>query len=141
MRFFRTESRAPLYNESPMQRENEGMDPSSAQRGSCRGEPIGSTYRSSMREGVRERSSALNEEALMRKVQELSFMAVELQLYLDAYPDSAAALDAYRKTTSELAGATRQYEEHFGPLTASSSRGDRWTWTMGKWPWQTDEWR
>ena len=141
MRFFRTEARVPFYNESRMPRTREPMPtPPSQERGDCRGEPLG-TYRTPARDGMRERPCAMNEDALMRKIQELSFVAVELELYLDAYPDCTAALESYRRTTAELSALTQRYEEQFGPLVASSSHGDRWTWTMGKWPWHTDDWR
>ena len=139
MRFFRNEANASYFNESRMPRTREPLPFSSNEsQGNCRGDSNGA-YRPQARDEVRERASVMSEDALMRKLQELSFMAVELELYLDAYPDSADALETYRRSTAELAALTRQYEERFGPLTARSSRGERWTWTTGKWPWQIEE--
>ena len=138
MRFFRTDPTAPYYNESRMPRTREPMTGApNEEKGNCRGETSG--YRPSTRDV--NRAAAINEDALMRKIQELSFMTVELELYLDAYPDSSSALEAYRRTSAELASLTRQYEEHFGPLIARNAHADQWTWTMGKWPWHTDDWR
>ena len=135
MRFFRNEANIP-YDSRGMRTREPMTPPSGEYSGSCRGE--------SMPQGgasIRERSSMMNEDALMHKLRELSFMAVELELYLDAYPECTDALQTYRRVTAELATLTRQYEERFGPLTARSSRGEQWTWTMGKWPWQIEEGR
>ena len=139
MRFFRSDSHTPYYNESRMPRVREPLPITpTEERGNCRGEPV-EMRRTPERDTTGERGCPVNEDALMRKIQELSFVAVELELYLDAYPDSRSALENYRSITRELEGATQEYEQHFGPLLARNSRGDRWTWTMGKWPWHTDD--
>lgn len=73
---------------------------------------------------------------LMQKIDALSFAKVELELYLDAYPDCRAALNDYRETLKRLDEAVAQYERKYGPLTAKSgAMGDRWSWITGPWPW------
>ena len=79
-----------------------------------------------------------NKESLLRKIQALSFAKVETELYLDVYPESAAALDYYRNILSQLDEAMTEYQNKYGPLFAEGVVGDRWTWVEGKWPWQLD---
>ena len=82
--------------------------------------------------------SALDKSELMKKIQTLAFAKTETELYLDAHPDTAAAMDYYKDVTARLLLATEEYEAKYGPITASSAVGDRWAWIDGKWPWQYD---
>ena len=77
-------------------------------------------------------------ENLLRRIQELSFAKVETELYLDTHPDSAAALDYYKKNLTMLDDAMTEYQNKYGPLFAEGVVADRWTWVEGKWPWQID---
>ena len=90
---------------------------------------------------TRSRGAQRSEEALLLEIQRLSFVKTELELYLDAYPDSQNALRYYREIVAKLGVLTEEYEAQHGPLTASSTRGDTWDWARGKWPWQIEEWR
>ena len=87
------------------------------------------------------RENGMSEDALLLYIQRLDFVRVELELYLDAYPESQSALRYYRETIAKLRGAREEYESKYAPLTASFARGDSWLWTRGKWPWQKEEWR
>ena len=80
----------------------------------------------------------MGREALMRKIQALSFAKVEAELYLDTHPDARAALDYYREILNKLDEAMTEYQNKYGPLFAEGVVGDRWTWVDGKWPWQLD---
>ena len=86
-------------------------------------------------------ASRFSDEVLLLEIQRLSFVETELRLYLDAYPECQSALRYYREIVAKLKGATDAYETKYGPLTATSTRGEPWLWTVGKWPWQTEEWR
>ena len=79
-----------------------------------------------------------NKESLLRKIQALSFAKVETELYLDVYPEAAAALDYYRNILSQLDEAMTEYQNKYGPLFAEGVVGDKWTWVEGAWPWQLD---
>ena len=83
----------------------------------------------------------MNEDALLLYIQRLDFVRVELELYLDGYPECQSALRYYREIVEKLKAATSEYENKYGPLTARNTRGDAWLWVKGKWPWQTEEWR
>lgn len=80
----------------------------------------------------------MSKEKLLRKVQALSFAKVETELYLDCYPESAQALNYYRKILGELDEAMTEYQNKYGPLFAEGVVGDTWSWVEGAWPWQLD---
>ena len=80
----------------------------------------------------------MGKEALLKKIQALSFAKVESELYLDAHPDSKPALDYYKGILNQLDEAMTEYQNKYGPLFAEGVVGDRWTWVEGKWPWQLD---
>ena len=75
-------------------------------------------------------------EALLRKIQELSFAKDEAQLFLDTHPECKMALDFFKKMTEELDVVMTEYQNNFGPLTSDAVMGDKWTWCDGPWPWQ-----
>ena len=82
--------------------------------------------------------SNLDKSELMKKIQALSFAKVETELYLDAHPMAENAISYYKDTVKKLNGACEEYEAKYGPLTAASVIGDRWSWIDGAWPWQYD---
>ena len=74
--------------------------------------------------------------ALLEKIQKLSFVKCELELYLDTHPTCRAALDYYKKTVADLDAATLEYHNTVGPIVASGvMNGEIWTWVDGPWPW------
>ncbi len=80
----------------------------------------------------------MTREELMRKIQALDFVKVETELYLDTHPTCRAALDSYYETVDALRAAREEYEAKYAPLTASGTRGERWSWTDMPWPWQSE---
>ena len=84
----------------------------------------------------KENQGTMDREALLRKIQELSFVKTELELYLDAYPTNRDALQKYYETVDALSALTERYEATYGPLTAKGTQGGTWTWIDGPWPWQ-----
>ena len=76
--------------------------------------------------------------ALLKKIQALSFAKVETELYLDTHPECKAALEYYKNTLEALDELICEYQNKFGPLFAEGVVGDRWSWVDGKWPWQTE---
>ena len=77
--------------------------------------------------------------ALLKKIQALSFAKVETELYLDTHPECKAALEYYKNTLEALDELMSEYQNKFGPLFAEGVVGDRWSWVDGKWPWQLSE--
>ena len=80
----------------------------------------------------------MGKEALLKKIQALSFAKVETELYLDTHPESKSALDYYRGVLNQLDAAMTEYQNKYGPLFAEGVVGDRWSWVEGAWPWQLD---
>lgn len=78
----------------------------------------------------------MNKEELMRRIQELSFAKVETELFLDTHPECKLALDYYYKIVDELGMAMTEYQNKYGPIVASGTMGEGWSWIEGAWPWQ-----
>lgn len=80
----------------------------------------------------------MSKNELMKKIQELSFVKTELELFLNTHPNCRAALDYYHKIIEELDIALTEYQNRFGPIVAEASSADRWNWIDGPWPWHLD---
>lgn len=76
--------------------------------------------------------------ALLIKIQEMQFVAIELQQYLDTHPCDADALNDYRCAVDVLHKYIKEYECEYGSLIALSPHydGDNWDWAEGPWPWE-----
>ena len=84
----------------------------------------------------------LQKDALIQRLREVCFAAHECALYLDCHPDDRKALALHAEYAKAEKDLTAEYEQNFGPLTASAAgaRGTRgWSWIEGKWPWQNRE--
>ena len=74
--------------------------------------------------------------SLMRELQKIDFALYETILYLDAYPECAAALDYYKGIIKEYAKLAELYENTVGPIRQENIMADKWTWVDTPWPWQ-----
>lgn len=81
---------------------------------------------------------AANKDMMMKKIQQLQFMAVELNLYLDTHPTDMRALAQYNSYTGQLMMAKKQYEQMYGPLMGfgCAESASSWKWIYEKWPWE-----
>ena len=67
----------------------------------------------------------------------LSFIVLELGLYLDTHPDDEEAFRLYRRYVELLEQGRRTYVEQIGPLEQiDSAMDDSYTWVNAPWPWQ-----
>ena len=74
---------------------------------------------------------------LAEQIRALTFVAKELELYLDTQPRCLTALDYYYQTLAELKRLKDQYHNTVGPLTSAGvTDTEMWTWVNGPWPWQ-----
>jgi spore coat protein JB len=75
---------------------------------------------------------------MLRPVQELSFTAVDLNLYLDTHPNDPNALGHYNAICQQLACAKAAYERIYGPLMSFGETPSQfpWRWINGPWPWE-----
>lgn len=82
--------------------------------------------------------SVLKQRERLCELQEVDFVLVELNLYLDTHPGDAQAIDQYNYYASKRKKISRSYEEEFGPLMNfghSKIRGEK-GWDEAPWPWQ-----
>lgn len=75
---------------------------------------------------------------MLRRIMQLEFQCIELQLFLDTHPCEVKALEAFRMYGEQLCAAKREYEEAFGPLLSYGfgRACDGWKWISDPWPWE-----
>ena len=134
-----TTGRAPIENGNTRTRVTEnGMNGS-------RGEVQGRTSNGGGR--VSNFNTSARDTALLDEIRRLSFVKVELELYLDTHPNCRVALDYYHRTVDALNKLMEQYHATGHLVRAEGSQSeDEWEWVKTPWPWQkvgelTDEWR
>lgn len=76
--------------------------------------------------------------AFLKRLQEVEFVLVELQLYLDTHRDDQRALMEYNQYSRQLEVLKKQYELQYGPLLnfGFSPSQYPWRWLDGPWPWE-----
>lgn len=74
--------------------------------------------------------------ALMQKLAEASFFALDLNLYLDTHPCDTAAIELFEEASKNADEAREDFERCCYPLKASSAgcQDGEWDWLMGAWP-------
>ncbi|MCF6094604.1 spore coat protein CotJB [Microaerobacter geothermalis] len=77
---------------------------------------------------------------LVRKLQEVQFGLVELQLYLDTHPEDHRAIAQYNMLADRLQMLKAEYESHDGPIAQYGwSKSPReWVWVSQPWPWEIE---
>ena len=79
----------------------------------------------------------MNQEQLMHRVQTLSFVIVDVGLFLDTHPTDQKALEYFNKYNAMYQTAKEEYERRFGPLTICGTNDtQKWSWVDSPWPWQ-----
>ena len=80
----------------------------------------------------------MNQKEMMKKLQELGFMLVELNLYLDTHPDCARARELYNTYSAQQAALREEYFEKYGPTMnfGLCPAGDSFSWVNSPWPWE-----
>ena len=76
-------------------------------------------------------------EILLRKVSSAQFALWELHLYLNTHPNDMQALAMHEQYEVKCAKLIKEYEEKYGPLTASVGEGVEWL--KNPWPWENTE--
>jgi len=77
-----------------------------------------------------------DQKALLKKIQELQFAALDLNLYLDTHPKDCKAVEEFNNYVSELKKCIKVYNEKYGPLTYQEKSGVPWEYIQGPWPWE-----
>lgn len=74
----------------------------------------------------------------IRKIQKLQFYVLDLNLYLDVFPDCPKAKEDFDKMSCSLNKLIWDYENEFGPLTnfGSAYFQNPEDWVNSPWPWE-----
>jgi len=78
-------------------------------------------------------------EDIKRRLSELQFAAIDLNLFLDTHPCDKEALEMFKKITKTIESVKMDYVRKYGPLKAGDSAHDvPFQWASGefKWPWE-----
>lgn len=80
----------------------------------------------------------MSKEELLEKIMQNQFYAVELNLYLDNFPDNKKATEDFEAVSSNLNCLMCKYENLYGPLTnlGSAFVTNPKAWTDTPWPWE-----
>lgn len=75
---------------------------------------------------------------LLGEIQNIDFVLVELNLYLDTHPDDVNAINQYNLYTMKCKQLKEEFEAHFGPLQGFGNGYSKypWSWSTTPWPWQ-----
>ena len=71
-------------------------------------------------------------------IQKVQFYAIELNLYLDNFPDNEEATKDYEEISKELDKLINEYEYKYGPIRnfGSAYIENPLLWTDEPWPWE-----
>ncbi len=75
---------------------------------------------------------------LLEKFRIYQFVCVELNLFLDNFPEDEIAAMKYDEVSREADKVRKEYEENYGPLTNFGSAFFECpvAWTDEPWPWE-----
>lgn len=78
---------------------------------------------------------------LLNTIRIYQFSAVELNLYLDNFPNDKNAREDYEQVSCKLTSLIHEYEKNCGPLTnfGSAHVENPKAWVDQPWPWESYE--
>lgn len=77
---------------------------------------------------------------LLLNVNQLSFAAHEMRLYLDVHPNDTKMISLYNQYQQQANEAIKVYEQKYGPILQSSlSEANKFSWEAYAWPWEMEE--
>ena len=80
----------------------------------------------------------MNEQArMLTDIDALGFAMIDLNLYLDVFPNDREKINLYNKYRKEKEGLLKEYESKYGPITPNSDSLNSypWAWNNMPWPW------
>lgn len=78
---------------------------------------------------------------LLNEINEVSFAAYDLLLFLDTHPCDEKALSCYREVSEKRNVLLDEYAKYYGPLTADTAAlncADTWQWVEQPFPWEKE---
>ena len=77
---------------------------------------------------------------LLLKIQAYSIALMDLNLYLDVFPNDNTLTNLYRQYKEEKEKLVNEFEKEFYPLTpGTSAQNGTWKWLDGTWPWEREK--
>ncbi|RDW17337.1 spore coat protein CotJB [Oceanobacillus arenosus] len=75
---------------------------------------------------------------LLQEIQEVDFVLVELNLYLDTHPDDYDAIEQFNNYSQTSRELKNNFEQQFGPLMGFGASYSNYPFNWGNtpWPWQ-----
>ena len=102
--------------------------------GFLRGNMFNSVYDNYYKK-IKKISTTNERERLLLQIQELSFVSIDLSLYLDVYPNDTEVLKVFKNTNKELSNLVEKYESIYGPLkSVCDKNGNSYEWSKSPWP-------
>lgn len=80
----------------------------------------------------------MNEQAeLLTSLDALGFAMIDLNLYLDVFPNDREKINLYNQYRKEKEEILKEYESKYGPITTNSDSLNSypWAWNNMPWPW------
>ena len=80
----------------------------------------------------------MTQQQMLKKLQELGFALVELNLFLDTHPDNTKARELYNTYSMQMHDLRKEYFEKYGPTMnfGVCPAGDSFSWINSPWPWE-----
>lgn len=75
-------------------------------------------------------------ENLLKQVASYGFAAFELNLFLDTHPNNTAMKKTLEDYLAKYNQYTELYESKYGPIRASDTTSNKWSWISEPWPWE-----
>jgi spore coat protein JB len=75
---------------------------------------------------------------MLRRIMELQFITLELNLFLDTHPNDERALCDFKAASEALMEAKHEFERTFHPLLnyGLGRVENGWNWICDPWPWE-----
>lgn len=79
-------------------------------------------------------------ETLLNKVRQYRFAMIDLNLYLDNYPNDTNVIKIFNNYQNLEKQACYEYESKYGPLTIDDmpNNVNTWIWDNSPWPWEVN---
>ena len=125
-----------IYNQNKMMKnQNELYDP---YNGLIRGNLFKELYDPYISEEPYEIKPMNDQAKMLTKLDSLGFAMVDLNLYLDVYPNDKEKINLYNQYRREKENLLKEYENKYGPITLTSDSLNTfpWAWNNMPWPWE-----
>ena len=76
---------------------------------------------------------------MLRRIQEIDFAIIDLNLFLDTHPNCNEALELFTKLSATSKSLKHDYQSKYGPLYVTKSADKtpfEWVDKCYKWPWE-----